>query len=392
MALPGMRSTADFAADQRPKNWREGILLLEPRNKAPLFALTAAMGSQSTDDPEFYWWEEAVDMHLLTTGAAALVSDTTIQLTANGTRLKTGDALKNVRTGEAVRVVSVTDDTHITVTRAFGPGSTAAGTAAAMNNGDTLQYIGSAYREGASRPGGVSWNPSKFYNVTQIFRDSIEQTRTASKTRTRTGDELKNDRRRALNKHSIGIERALIFGTQYETTENGQPIRFTDGILNRIDSGNVQTVSGGDLTLAELEDYMVDIFAYGSNEKLCFCGLGTMMKLNQLVRKNTMYQWGPSETEFKLSVKRFFTPAGALVLTEHPLFSQAGAALAEDLLIIDTMNLKYRYVTDTVLLKDRQNPGDDGIAEEYLTECGLEIQHPKTHFWLKGISTVSADA
>ena len=30
MALPGMKSTADFTADERPRNWREGILRLAP--------------------------------------------------------------------------------------------------------------------------------------------------------------------------------------------------------------------------------------------------------------------------------------------------------------------------------------------------------------------------
>jgi hypothetical protein len=40
---------------------------------------------------------------MLKTGASALVGDTTIQLTQYGTRLKAGDVLKNVRTGEAIR-------------------------------------------------------------------------------------------------------------------------------------------------------------------------------------------------------------------------------------------------------------------------------------------------
>jgi hypothetical protein len=259
-----------------------------------------------------------------------------------------------------------------------------------MNNGDYLAYLGSGYREGAGRPTGVSWNPAKKYNVTQIFRDAVEWTRTGQKTHTRTGDEQKNDRRRSLNKHMIGMERAFIFGTQYETTENGQPLRFTDGILNRIDSNNVYNVSGSDLNMTELEDLFASIFAYGSPEKLAFCSIATMIKLNRLVRLNTTYQWGPNEKEFNMLVKRFHTLAGTLVLTEHPLFSVAGAALASDMLIIDTAELKYRYIDDTTLLKDRQDKGTDGTCEEYLTECGLEIHHPKKHFWVKGITTVSA--
>jgi len=386
MALPGMKSTADFATDERPKNWREGILLLEPRNKAPLAALTAAMSEQSTDDPEFYWWEESVDVGQLVVNGAQTNAETAIEVDEFGTRLKAGDMLRVKSSGEALRVTSITSDTVINVTRAQG------GTAAAViADNDVLIYIGSAYREGAGRPTGVSWNPTKKYNLTQIFRDSVEWTRTASKTRLRTGDMMKNDRRRALNKHMIGMERAFIFGQRFETTESNQPLRYTGGLLSFIDAGN-QINHNGTLSLKQLEDYIDDIFAYGSNEKVCFCSLATMMRLNRLIRKNTDYQWGPPEREFTFIVRRFHTPGGTLILTEHPLFSQAGAELGSDMLIVDTANLKYRYITDTVLLKDRQDKGTDGTAEEYLTECGLEIHHPKTHFWLKNITDGVVDA
>lgn len=388
MALPGMKSTSDFATDERPKNWRESILLLEPRNKAPLATLTAAMSEQSTDDPEFNWWEEEVDTHILTLNDATGMTnaETTFIIDANGNRLKAGDLLRVKRTGETIRVSSVTNDTQFEATR--GVAGTAA---AAMLDNDVLIYLGSAYREGAGRPTGVSWNPVKKYNYTQIFRDSVEWTRTASKTRLRTGDMMKNDRRRAVNKHVIGMERAFIFGARFETTESNQPLRYTGGILSFIDAGN-QVNHNGTLSLKQLEDYIDDIFAYGPGEKVCFCSLATMMKLNRLVRKNTDYQWGPPEREFTFIVRRFHTPGGTLILTEHPLFSAANAELASDMLIIDTESLKYRYVTDTVLLKDRQDKGMDGTAEEYLTEAGLEIHHPKHHFWLQNITDGVADA
>lgn len=53
MAINGLRTTANFVTDQRPKNWRETILLLYPNGKAPLTALTSLMKSEKTDDPEF---------------------------------------------------------------------------------------------------------------------------------------------------------------------------------------------------------------------------------------------------------------------------------------------------------------------------------------------------
>lgn len=393
MALPGMKSTADFATDERPKNYREGILRLEPRNGAPLFALTAAMKSEATDDPEFYWWDESLRTHSYKVSGNVTDSATTIPLASGGTELKAGDMLRVSSSGEAIRVVSVVSDTSITVTRAMGAGGTAAGTAAAITfaTDPKLLYIGSAYREGAGRAQGVSWNPVKRSNITQIFRDPVEWTRTAMKTRLRTGNAEREDKRRALNKHAMGIERAFWLGTKYETLESGQPLRFTGGVLNFIPAANTKTVTSGGVDMDELMAYFPEMFAYGSGEKLAFGSIKTMMVLNEIVRKNTSYQWGPNEKEYGMNVKRLYTPAGTLVLTEHPLFGQAGDFLAEDLVVMDTQNLKYRYITDTVYLPDREDKGVDGKAAEYLTEAGLEVHHPDTFYWLKGFKVAIKD-
>lgn len=393
MALPGMKSTADFATDERPKNWREGILWREPRNGAPLFALTSMMPSESTDDPEFSWWDEAVDMFGFNVSGDITSGATTIGLTAGGTKLKAGDMLRVDSSGEAIRVVTVVSDTSITVTRAVGPVGSAAGTAAAITaaTNSKLLYVGSAYREGAGRSQGTSNSPTKRRNVTQIFRTPVEWTRTAMATKYRTGDAQKNDRRRALNKHSIGIERAFWLGTLYETMESGQPLRFTQGIAGLIPAANDKTVTAGGVDMDELEAYFADIFAYGSGEKLAFGSIKTLSILNSIVRKNTSYQWMGKEKEYGMSVNRLHTPAGTLVLTEHPLFGQASQLFPEDLLILDTANLKYRYITDTTNIKDIQTPGDDGKAEEWLTEGGLEMHHPDTFFRLRGFKKAAVD-
>ena len=393
MALPGMKSTADFATNERPQNWREGILLLSPRNGASLFALTAAMQSEKTDDPVFNWWEEDVAMMTFAVATDKTNVATTFDLTAGGLKLKPGDNLRVDSSGEVVQVATIISDTSITVVRAIGPVGTAAGTAAAITaaTNPNLLYIGSAYREGAPRSVGTSFNPTQQSNVTQIFRDPIEITRTANQTTFRTGSAYRNDKRRTMHKHSLGIERALWLGTRYETQEAGQPKRWTDGVLNRIPASNIATVSGGVLDMDEFESYLAAMFAYGSGEKLAYGSLATMVKFGALVRKNSMYQWGPQEKEYGMNVKRLFSPAGTLVLTEHPLFGQAGQFLANDLVVMDTANLRYRYMQDTTLLLDRQDPGTDGKCDEYLTECGLEVRYGKTFFWLRGINSVAAD-
>lgn len=391
MALPGLKSTADFVADERPKNWREGILRLNPRNDAPLFALTSMMKSKSTNDPEFYWWEKETEMFNITLSANVDNAVTTFPLVAKGNYLKAGDVLANEITGEYVRVTSVSSDTSIVVQRAAS-GTTAAAVDSALKR--AFIYIGSAYREGAPRANGHSVPPVKRYNVTQIFRTPLEITGTANETMLRTGSAYAELKRDAIHKHSIGIERAFFLGRRHETTESGQPLRFTQGILPWLADNSRETTLGATTSMKQLEDLMETIFAYGSREKLVFCSVKSLIVVAQIARRNGEYMWGPGEKEYGIDVKRLYTPAGTLTFMEHPLFGLSGQFLYNDLLVLDTAMFGYRPFQnrDTKLLKDRQDQGTDGMVDEFLTEAGLEMHHAKAHYRIKGLLAPAVDA
>jgi hypothetical protein len=392
MALPGMKSTADFNTDENPQTWREGILRLSPRNGSPLFALTSMMKSERTTSPEFNWWEEPLFMYTFTVNGALLAGATTVVVDSDALRLKPGDVLRCATSGEHIRVLTVTSDTTFTVERARGAVGSAAGTAAGIADNSYLIYVGSAYREGAPRSVGTSTAPVKKTNFTQIFRDPVEITRTAQQTSTfRTGDPFKNDRERTSHKHALGIERAFWFGSPLETMESSQPIRYTGGITSFIDPSKIITVSGAVLDMDEFLGLFTQIFEFGSGEKLVFASLFVQTLMANLVRKNGQYQWGPPDKEYGIDVRRFYTPAGTLVLTEHPMFS-ATKGLSNDMFVIDTANIRYRHLQDTTYLKNRQSNDVDGQADEFLTEAGLEVHHGLTHAWIKGVDAVAKDA
>ena len=52
MAVAGLRGTGDWAADERPKNFREMILWRNPNGQTPLTALLSKMKHESTSEPE----------------------------------------------------------------------------------------------------------------------------------------------------------------------------------------------------------------------------------------------------------------------------------------------------------------------------------------------------
>src|SRR5215813_61450 len=51
--IAGLRGTGDWGIDERPKNFREGILRFNPNGTAPIFELTSKEKSRSVHDPEF---------------------------------------------------------------------------------------------------------------------------------------------------------------------------------------------------------------------------------------------------------------------------------------------------------------------------------------------------
>lgn len=405
MAIQGMRDTSNFVADSRPKNWREGILLLSPNGSSPLFALTTMLKSRSVDDAEFNWWEKSIQTRRvqLASGATALDGSggtDTITLLAGGNGMKLGDILKSEESGELLRVVVINSDTSIDVVRTFGAvAATIVDTTDSAVNPFLIQ-IGTVLEEGSDAPTGVQFDPVKKFNYTQIFRDTLEFTRTASKTRLRTGDQVREAKRECLEIHSMGIERALFFGERIETTINGKPARMMGGIVNYIHADNI-VAAGATTNMLQLEGWMERAFRFGSSEKMCFTGNQGLLIINQIVRKNSTYQIVTGLKEFGMNVTRLISPFGELVIKTHPLFNQmmgdaAGNYLGEsnNLTILDMNELVFTKFNggETKWQPKLQENGLDGFKSGYLSELSLETHHPTTHFRVTGLKAAAADA
>lgn len=405
MAIQGLRTTNNFVADGRPLNWRAAMLMKYPNGDAPLFALTAAMKSESTDDPQFNWWEKSMQTRRLKLTADVDGTGTTETLTvlADAKSLKVGDILMAEHTGELFFVnTDPTTDTSISVDRAYGSVAATAITAAGATTNPNLLLVGSAYEEGSSAPNGRGYDPTKRFNYTQIFRNTFEHTRTASKTRLRTPNDVAEAKRETLELHSRDIEMAFFLGNKKETTYNGKPLRMTGGIKSFIPSGNQFAVPSQQLTMDKFEQYMESFFAYGSSEKLAFCGNRAMTAINACVRKNSSYQIFANEKEFGVKVSRIVGPHGELVLKRHPLFNQAVGAsgaqtyygLDSTLVVLDQKEMVYRYFTgdDTRYEKQLEANGIDGMKSGFISEVGLEIHQADTNFfWVTGLNAGIAD-
>lgn len=387
-AVLGMRGTGSVDSDARPKNYREGILLLFPNASAPLTALLSKLSEASVDDPEFKWFEKLLPDQTADLPANADTSATTLALTtaADYTKFKAGHVILEVQTGEIMWVTGSVSG-FINVVRAQGSVS-----ATAISANDDILIIGTAYSEGDGVSDAVTYDPTVVTNYTQIFRNVFDVTGTFSSTRIRYGDGdfKKEARREALELHSIEMERAFLWGAKKENlTFASQPTRTTGG-LNYFVTTNV-TDFGGTVTIDDWENVLEDVFENGANEKLLLCGNRTLNTLNKIARNHYTVSTTPVEKTYGMNMTTWITPYGTLQIKQHPLLS-ADPSFNDWGFIIDTAKLKYNYLRgrDTQYRQDVQNPGDDGVKNEFLTECGLEINHQTAHAIIKNATDFSA--
>lgn len=427
----GMRGNGDWVTDQRPLNWREQILYLYPNGQAPLTAILSMMGSEGVDDPQFNWWTQEQSAvggtvaNVYTTPdlgtayvSSGVAGDTIyVQVTTTlANRIRTGhQILLRDASDYAVDVVGkITDVTRGTTNSVLAVKlleDDDNSTTHDLSDCDTFKIIGNINPEGGEMPDAIALNPTKVYNYTQIFRTPLSLTRTARKTRLRTGDQYQKAKSEALEMHSWEMELAFLWGIRTENTgDNGKPERTTMGVINFIRqfaaanvddfslnatyTGTTWAVSGETWFKAMLEQ----IFRYGADEKLCLCGSGALLGIDALAMAGGQINLAPAQKTYGMQIRQWITPFGTLNIKTHPLFSY-DATTRNLMVILEPKEISYRYIDDTNFYGEsnqKQHPlgyGQkrvDGTNEEFLTECGLEFGLPQKCAVLNGVGIDSA--
>lgn len=396
MAVAGLRGTGDWGTDERPKNFRSGILRFNPNGTAPIFALTGKAGKKTVDDPEFSWWCEGNAQIRLQVNGALASGDTLVTVdspdpttTTMGvmlgvaTHLKEGDILlvepsadNATFNHELIEVDSVQSDTQFTVSR--GAGGT---TPSTISNDGWLLVIGSAYAEGTGAPRATSRNPLKFSNYTQIFKDTYEITGTADNTTTRTDNGWSEDKRRKAFKHSADIETSILFGRAAETTgDNGKPKRFMGGLRSFIPAANV-TVFGSATTKETFADALAPIFDFDTgagDTRIAFAGATAVTELSKIFNAATNIQINTTEyvKVYGMSFMKMVLPMGTVLLKIHPLLSRH-SLYKKSMFVLDFDAIKYVAMKnrDTKAKDDVQDKDEDVRRGFWQTECSLSVDY-----------------
>lgn len=416
--IAGLRgtSTGDYATDERPKSFREMILWRDPNGGTPLTALMSKMKTEPVDDAEFNWWEEELSplrIQFAGTGLSANASSTLFTCFTSGdftaSDLVAGDLLLMETTTvftthwEIVEVSSTPSASNVfSITRQAAGTPLGAGVI-----GTWFVKIGSAHAEGSDAAGATFRKPTKYTNYAEIFKTTYSISKSAKATKFRTGDPLKNERKRKSFYHAQQLEHAFLFGTPYETTGTASsgpggggrttmPKRYTGGLWHFLRGQHGSAVS----TLVSLnsatftEDNFLDatfpMFDYGytgsGNERIALCGNQFLNNMNKMVKRMTAtaIQYNGSITAFGMKLQEFSLPQGTIYFRTHPMLN-VNPKFSKSAFFINPSGIIYRPLRgrDTDFEDNIQTPGADMIAGQWLTEAGMEVHHLRSMLYME---------
>lgn len=346
------------------------LAILTNAGKDPVTKEGKAMKKVETIDPQFKWFEDEFGKRQLTASGNVDPDGGNLTITGQSQYLQVGDVILVAAQKWVFQVTVIVDADTVTVGAELGGATGSAASAA----GD-VWLIGNANEEGAGLRDIKSTIAAEVYNYCQIFRTPLGITETAKNTKMLTKEnDFDFQRRKKGIEHMVDIERSFLFGKRGIITAGvTHPKRFTAGILSRITNYATANVD----TEAEFETWLESLFAHGNVEKYLFAAATVVSMINNWAKGKLQVM--SSEKAYGLRIVTYNSPHGTLHIIKHPLLT--GTTYGNYAVGLDMECLTYRYLSnrDTKLLTNRQAPGEDSQVDEYLTECGLQMEQDKRH-------------
>ena len=378
------RGTGNVPAGLQKPDVASAVAELEPES-APLTVLTNRLNKRPSHNVKFSWWEEELEPRFAEVeGAITNVATTGAVVAGQGTRLAADNLVRNTRTGEIIRIVTMTGDTITTMVRGVGAG----GTGIAMNDADELLIYSIQKEEGADYRAPRSINPVEKVNYCQIFEHPYEVTGSMKAVQTWTNpSDWQRKAKIAGIEHAKDHELAAWLGKPETAAGTSHPRRATGWFFHYVTTNAVDT--GGATTEAEFFTGLGQMFRFGRKTKWGFGARIPVDVLNSFPRGHLQVQQG--ETTFGLRVMRYISPHGDLNLVTQWLFGD-GSFYNKYIAVVDMENCGKRYLSangesrDTKTVTDIIKTGDRD-KETLITECGYEFKLDKTHGFFSNITS-----
>lgn len=426
------------APDQRKLyDFSDRVAELTPE-ESPFFTYLANVSKVATDDNVFRFLENRSQINhtdrSFLLAAAPNGSDPVVANRVYGFTVDTvGGAAVNFLTKGMVFAVGTLDTaagyTQVLVRVESGPetvGSTStfqgrviglsdANTSSGYNvleDDDVCQIIGTSFEEGTASPDTFSDSLDDGFGYTQIFKTACELTNTAIATRHRGyANEFDRIWAQKLREHKIDIERAMLFGQKARYAG----VQYTEGLIGNIlknvapvGAGTALSYSSGKAyhrTLAQSEltydqllsdlEVIFDPARGGASEKLVLASLPIISFFNKMgdgafVDASVGYGNAPYRVNmdnvdgaFGHKLMEINTVHGSMFLVKQPLFRGITSGM---MVMADMSQLAYRPLVgnginrDTQIMTNVQSADEDLRKDMILTEAGLEVCLPESHY------------
>lgn len=349
------------------------------------------IGSQDARREKINWLEDQYAPKLVrAAGATTNVATTFVLAAAFKDFVKTYDTMRNLATGEPIRVSAVAAD-GVTLTISRGAG------AAAMTATDDLLITGAAFPQGAD-VGDLTYIQRVLgYNYSQIHRTAWGFTGTEMEVEQYGGRDPDMEQAKKLVEHRSLLERNAFWGTRDFKTVNindPKPYGQSGGAFEFI-TVNRRDANGA-ITPDFVDDFLRAVYAHGSTDKVGYAHPLVMMAFSKFNRtgQGTYWQADPQDVH-GVKVEGFVSGAYGYKLpivvkrewNAIPEANEYGACL----FVIDMRYTQRRPMRnrDTRLLTNRQGPGVDGEINEYMTESSWEWAQDSTHGLIHGVTSIA---
>lgn len=417
-------------------NFSDRVAELAP-DESPFFVYLSKVAKVPTDDPQFRFLEDRTkvsmtDRSFLLNGSHSIpAAGSSLSYTVDSSSASVDWLIKGMvfaveyTENDSPESIIVRIESGVTdngSTSSF-VGKTISSVDGAETGADNAKctVIGTSYAEGSGSPDVWSEELDNGYGYTQIFKTACEMSNTARATRYRGyADEWQRIWNLKLREHKIDIERAMLFGQK--ASQSG--IQYSEGICGHVIKNGTAEVSDGALSYSSgapyfrsassseltydrlLSDFEViyDPARGGSQQKLALASLPVITFFNKLgadffVNRSIMsgtstavndvsalrYNMSEKEGSFGHKIMMVDTIHGSMALVKEPLFRGFASGFLQ---LVDLDHVSYRPLVgngvnrDTHIISNVQSSDEDLRKDMILTEAGLEVSLPETHYLL----------
>lgn len=379
--IPGMRSTADYAAGEINWEFMAEVARYEPFGTLPLTALMSGIKAKPIQGPKVTWRDKAYNNRELKIAGAGLGASTagaveTLVVDGNAALAPAGMMLRCMRTGEVLRVTTdPVSPTQLSVYRGWGQVTSTA--TPALPTGEYVVAYANASGQFTLPPSGSAQTPFEQHNFTQIVRTPYGVSKTAEGTSFKDGNALTNEAQQAAYDHAAELELLMLMGKRFDTLgTNTKALTTMGGILEFVKT-NVHDF-GGAATRDDILDWGKEVAKFGNTDPWCIGTSDAVQAINRELEGYANYIMKIGEDAYGYNITKLIMPNNVTwnVLT-HPMWN-AMESMKNALLVLSVPDLGRHPVEGSDTQTRPCTPeGMNATMEELYTEMTISVRREK---------------